>query len=74
MDQVACTCDGLPAHSHRATGRTVPGSLIESGSFAGMRRPCIEMDPYDIVMWVDWRAVARAFIFDAPTEQGDEDG
>lgn len=65
MVEYACTCDGLPPHSHNPTGRTVPGSVVESGPFAGMRHEQIEYDPFGIRMWVDWKAVAKAFATDA---------
>lgn len=55
-----CQCDGLPPHEHRFTGRTVPGSLIEAGPFKGQRYERMEVDPYDIRVSVDWKAVAKA--------------
>jgi hypothetical protein len=53
--EVACECDGFPPHSHvyrwqDAEGRTT-GLLTE--------RPKWAPDPYDVRVWVDWKAVAR---------------
>lgn len=48
MIEVACTCDGLPAHSH------VYRPVVARGG-----RLHMVIDPYDVRVWVDWRAVAR---------------
>jgi hypothetical protein len=47
--ELACTCDDLPAHSH--VYRPVrEGKRIE-----------MVLDPFDVRIWVDWRAAAREF-------------
>lgn len=47
MIEVACTCDGLPPHSH-----------VYRPEQHGQRLDMV-LDPYDVRVWVDWRAVAR---------------
>lgn len=67
MIEIACTCDGLPAHSHvpeRATVRfanghvaTIPAETLELNAGAGWEY--LERHPPSIRIWVDWKAVAR---------------
>lgn len=48
MEIIACRCGDLPDHTHvyelKQDGETI--KYVE--------------DPYDVVIWVDWKAVARA--------------
>lgn len=46
--EVACTCDDLPAHSHVYRTVNVAGLTVQR-----------EPDPYDVRIWVDWKAVAK---------------
>lgn len=47
MEEIACTCDGLPPHSHIYR-------RVQYG-----KRIVMDVDPYDVRIWVDWKAVAR---------------
>lgn len=52
MIEVACTCEGLPAHSHLPTRwDTVDGTY-----------QAIFDDPFYVRIWVDWRAVAKSYM------------
>lgn len=45
--EIACTCDGLPAHSHRYELVMQAGKILE------------KRDTGEIRIWVDWKAVAH---------------
>lgn len=48
--EIACTCDGLPAHSH----------VWRSGTDdAGVPNGERLMDEYDVHIWVDWKEIAK---------------
>lgn len=46
---IACQCDDLPAHSHAYKPILIDGvmRMVE--------------DPYDVIIWVDWKAIARSW-------------
>jgi hypothetical protein len=46
--EVACLCDDLPAHSH-----------VYQAQQDGQRITMVP-EPFDVRVWVDWRAVARS--------------
>lgn len=56
MEEIACTCDGLPAHSHVYRVGLDPDLTNPSQSVITHVQ-----DPYDIRIWVDWKEVARCF-------------
>lgn len=45
--ELACTCGDLPAHSHVYAPKQVGKRII------------MTEDPFDVRIWVDWKAVAR---------------
>lgn len=55
--EIACTCDDLPAHSH-----------VYQPKQDGKRLTMVP-EPFDVRVWVDWRAVARALTCDAVTDR-----
>lgn len=53
MIEIACTCDDLPAHNH-----------VYRPQQDGARITMVP-EPFDVHIWVDWRAIARSFAEDA---------
>jgi hypothetical protein len=51
--EIACTCDGLPSHSHLFT-HTFLSDVATRHSYTQ-----VEMEPFDVRIWVDWKTVAR---------------
>lgn len=47
MEVILCMCGDLPAHQH-----------VYKLEITGKKAVYIE-DPYDVLIWVDWKAVAR---------------
>lgn len=47
--EIACTCDGLPAHSHIYRFQPTPDGIAPQ-----------RVDTGEVRVWVDWRAVAHA--------------
>ena len=63
---MACTCSGLPAHSHAPTatvrhnGRVFDMPLRDVELNPGVE--VLSTDPDRIHLWVDWKAVARSLM------------
>lgn len=51
--EIACQCGDLPAHSHIYTHVWV--SNVETRH----THTLVEMEPFDVRIWVDWKTVAR---------------
>lgn len=59
MIEVACTCAGLPAHTHLPTRWAVVDGVYRA----------VFDDPHYVRVWVDWKAYARALARDDETEE-----
>lgn len=57
--EIACTCEGLPAHSH--TGKW----LFAEKDPTQVRVPAVKWVPDGgIRLWIDWKAVAHDLMVD----------
>lgn len=59
--EIACECDGLPAHSHVYTTVSDPNGP----SIDGYRLRRRVADPFDVRIWIDWKALARELVVNA---------
>lgn len=60
MEEIGCMCSGLPVHSHVYRSTIDPAKTAQDPVF----RIRHELDPYDVRIWVDWKAVARDYALD----------
>jgi len=65
MMEIACTCGGLPAHSHIFAQEIRDEPVAYTVASNGTTMPsatCKRVVPYDtgeVRIWVDWKALAR---------------
>lgn len=57
MIEVACQCEGLPAHSHLPTRHAVVDGVYQG----------VYDDPFYVRVWVDWREYARQVMLENVT-------
>jgi hypothetical protein len=55
--EIGCSCGDLPAHSHTGEFRPNARGIV-----------AMDYDPYDVRIWVDWKAIAHDLLVPAAEE------